>query len=246
VDLNDRVVLLTGAKRIGADIATAAARRGADIALSYNRSRAEAEAAAEHVRAAGRRALVVQTDVSDADACQALVDRVGQTFGRLDVLVNMASLYEAVPFDDLDVAAWDRQLAVDLRSAFACSRAAVPLMRQTGGGRIINFTDWVAASARPRYRGYLAYYVAKAGVKALTEGLALELADDQILVNAVGPGPILPPSGSTAADIAAIERATPLGRWGGVGEITKAVLSLIDSDFITGETIRVDGGRHVS
>jgi NAD(P)-dependent dehydrogenase (short-subunit alcohol dehydrogenase family) len=245
VDLRDRVVLLTGAKRIGAAIAAAAAERGADIALGYNRSQVEAEEVAGKVRAAGRRALVVQADVSNAEACRALVERVGREYGRLDVLINMASVYAAVPFDELDREAWDRQLAVDLRSAFLCARAAVPLMREHAGGRIINFTDWVAASARPRYRGYLAYYVAKAGVKALTEGLALELADDQILVNAIGPGPILPPSGSTSDEIAAIERATPLGRWGGAGEIAKAVLALIDSDFITGETIRVDGGRHV-
>jgi NAD(P)-dependent dehydrogenase (short-subunit alcohol dehydrogenase family) len=245
VDLRDRVVLLTGAKRIGAAIAIEVARRGADVAVSYNRSKAEAEETASQARALGRRALVAQTDVSDARACAALVEHVGRTFGRLDVLVNMASVYKAVPLDDLDVDAWDRQMAVDLRSAFACARAAVPLMRQGGGGRIINFTDWVAASARPRYQGYLAYYVAKAGVKALTEGLALELAGDQILVNAIGPGPILPPSGSTDEEIAAVERVTPLGRWGGPGEIAKAVLAIIDSEFITGETIRVDGGRHV-
>ena len=126
------------------------------------------------------------------------------------------------------------------------SRAAVPLMRRHGGGRIINFTDWVAASGRPRYKGYVAYYVAKAGVKALTEALALELAADQILVNAIAPGPILAPPGTTAEESAAVERATPLGRWGGPDEIAKAVLALIDTDFITGETIRVDGGRHLN
>ena len=210
MDLKDRVVLLTGAKRMGAAIATAAAAKGADIALSYNRSQAEAEEAAGQVRAAGRRALIVQTDVADPDACQTLVERVGQTFGRLDVLVNMASVYQAVPFDDLDIAAWDHQLAVDLRSAFACSRAAVPLMRRSGGGRIVNFTDWVAASARPRYQGYLAYYVAKAGVKALTEGLALELAGDRILVNAVGPGPIRPPAEATGPSSPTIRCSTSI------------------------------------
>jgi NAD(P)-dependent dehydrogenase (short-subunit alcohol dehydrogenase family) len=245
VDLKDRVVLLTGAKRIGADVAVAVAERGADVALSYNRSRAEAEGAAERVRALGRRARVVRADVSSAEACDALVAEVGRALGRLDVLVHMASVYAEVPFDDLDAEAWDRQLGVDLRSAFLCARAAVPMMRRAGGGRIVTFADWVAASGRPRYRGYLAYYVAKAGVKALTEGLALELAADGILVNAVAPGPILPPPGTSAEEAAEVERATPLGRWGGPAEIVKAVLALVDSDFITGETVRVDGGRHV-
>jgi NAD(P)-dependent dehydrogenase (short-subunit alcohol dehydrogenase family) len=87
--------------------------------------------------------------------------------------------------------------------------------------------------------------VAKAGVIALTEALALELAADQILVNAIAPGPIVAPPGTSAAESAAVERATPLGRWGGEIEIAKAVIALVESDFITGETIRVDGGRHV-
>jgi NAD(P)-dependent dehydrogenase (short-subunit alcohol dehydrogenase family) len=118
-------------------------------------------------------------------------------------------------------------------------------MRRHGGGRIINFADWVAASARPRYKGYVAYYVAKAGVKALTEALALELAADHILVNAVAPGPILAPADLTTEQLKAVEDATPLGHWGGAAEVVKIVLALIDSDFVTGETIRVDGGRHV-
>jgi NAD(P)-dependent dehydrogenase (short-subunit alcohol dehydrogenase family) len=244
--LTDRVVLLTGARRVGAAVAEAVAGRGADVAITYNRSRDDAEATAETVRAAGRRALVVQADVSKEDACDALIRDVEREFGRLDVLLNMASLYESVPFNDLTPKEFDRQLGVDLRGSFLASRAAVPLMRRNGGGRIINFADWVAASGRPRYKGYVAYYVAKAGVKALTEALALELAADQILVNAIAPGPILAPPGTSTEEHAAVEKATPLGRWGGPGEIAKAVLALIDSNFITGETIRVDGGRHVS
>jgi NAD(P)-dependent dehydrogenase (short-subunit alcohol dehydrogenase family) len=245
VTLADRAVLITGAKRIGAAIGAEAAARGADVALVYNQSKAEADAAADVVRGHGRRALVVQADVSDEASCRALVETVGREFGRLDVLINMASLYRAVPFDKMQASDWDRQLAIDLRGAFLCARAAVPLMRKAGGGRIINFSDWVAASGRPRYKGYLAYYVAKKGAQALTEGLALELAADQILVNAIAPGPILPPPGTSDEEIKAVERATPLGRWGGPEEIVKTVMALIDSDFITGETIRVDGGRHV-
>jgi NAD(P)-dependent dehydrogenase (short-subunit alcohol dehydrogenase family) len=187
----------------------------------------------------------VQGDVSVEAGCASIVDQVANEFGRLDVLINMASLYERWPFSKMDAAIWDRQLAVDLRGSFLCAKAAAPIMRRHGGGRIINFSDWVAASGRPRYKDYLAYYVAKAGVKALTEGLALELAADHILVNAIAPGPILAPPGLTAEQLKAVEEATPLGRWGGPDEIAKVVLALIDSDFVTGETIRVDGGRHV-
>jgi NAD(P)-dependent dehydrogenase (short-subunit alcohol dehydrogenase family) len=174
------------------------------------------------------------------------MDHVSSTHGRLDVLVNMASLYRKIPFDLMTEEDWTRQLSVDLDGTFRVTRAAVPLLRKTGGGRVINFTDWVAASGRPRYKDYVAYYVAKAGVKALTEVLALELAQDGILVNAVAPGPVLPPEDTSPEERAAVERATPLGRWGGAEEIAKAVIALIDSDFITGETIRVDGGRHLA
>jgi NAD(P)-dependent dehydrogenase (short-subunit alcohol dehydrogenase family) len=109
----------------------------------------------------------------------------------------------------------------------------------------VNFADWVAASGRPRYTGFLPYYVAKAGVIALTEVLALELAADQILVNAIAPGPILPPPGTTDEELRSVEAATPLGRWGGEEAIVRGVVFLLETDFVTGETIRVDGGRHV-
>jgi NAD(P)-dependent dehydrogenase (short-subunit alcohol dehydrogenase family) len=118
-------------------------------------------------------------------------------------------------------------------------------MRARGGGRIVNVSDWLAVSGRPRYEGYLPYYVAKKAVMGLTEALALELAEDGILVSAIAPGPILAPEGLGPGEIAAVEQATPLGRWGGGQEIARAVVALIDSDFITGETVRVDGGRHI-
>jgi NAD(P)-dependent dehydrogenase (short-subunit alcohol dehydrogenase family) len=243
--LDNRVVLITGPKRIGAEVAKAAAAGGADVALSYNRSRNEAETAAAGIRAAGRRAVCIQADLSSGPACQQLVDNAVRELGRLDVLVNMASLYVATPFDELTEVQWDRGLAVDLKAAFLCAHAAVPHMRAAGGGRIVNIADWLPASGRARYKGFLPYYVAKSGVIALTEALALELAGDQILVNAVAPGPILAPPELGADEIRTVEEATPLGRWGGEAEIVKAVMFLIDTDFVTGEVIRVDGGRHL-
>ena len=245
MDLEHRVVLITGPRRIGAEVAKRVAARGADVALSYNQSRNEAEAAAAGIRAAGRRAACIQADLSQGPACQRLIDETVRQLGRLDVLVNMASLYAATPFDELNEAAWDRGLAVDLKAAFLCSRAAVPHMREAGGGRIINVADWLPASGRARYKGFLPYYVAKSGVIALTEALALEVAADGILVNAVAPGPILAPPDTAAEEVKAVEQATPLGRWGGEAEIVKAVIFLVDTDFVTGEVIRVDGGRHL-
>ena len=241
----NKIALITGSKRIGLVVARQLAERGVDVALSFARSRAEAEEAASAVRAAGRRAMVHQADLSSPDACRSLVAAVAGAFGGLDILINMASVYASRPFDEVSASDWQAPLAVDLGAAFFCSQAAAPLMRERGGGRIINFADWIVASGRPRYKGFVPYYVAKSGVKALTEILALELAADHILVNAIAPGPILAPPGTSEEEVREVERATPLGRWGGEIEIAKVVLSLIDSDFVTGETIRVDGGRHL-
>jgi NAD(P)-dependent dehydrogenase (short-subunit alcohol dehydrogenase family) len=245
MELTGKVVLITGGKRIGAVVATTLAKAGADVSLVYNRSRSEADETAAAVRALGRKAVAVQADVSSEQDCALAVDTTVAQLGRLDVLVNMASLYGSKPFDQLTSADWDRQMAVDLRATFLFSRAAAIVMKRVGGGRIINFADWVVASGRPRYPGFLPYYVAKAGVKALTEALALELAADQILVNAIAPGPILAPPDMSAKESESVVQNTPLGRWGGEDEIAKAVMFLVQSDFVTGETIRVDGGRHV-
>lgn len=245
MDGRGKVALITGGKRIGAVVAQTLARAGVDIALVYNRSLAEAAETQSAVTALGRRAIVVQADVSNEHACNNAVNETVSSLGRLDILINMASLYTSKPFDELTVADWDRQLSVDLRASFAFSRAAVPHMKKNRGGRIVNFTDWISASARPRYPGYLPYYVAKSGVKALTEALALELARDQILVNAIAPGPILAPPEMSKEESDNVVKSTPLGRWGGEDEIAKAVMFFVESDFVTGETMRVDGGRHI-
>lgn len=160
--------------------------------------------------------------------------------------------------------AWDQSMTIHLKSAAELSLEAAQLMQKKssnspsphpsplkgegkvrgGTGRIVFVSDWTAASRRPTYKGYLPYYAAKAGILGLTEALALELAPD-ILVNAIAPGPILPPSGSSRKEILAVAKATPLKKWGGAGEIAKAVLFLAETDFVTGECIRVDGGRHL-
>ena len=161
------------------------------------------------------------------------------------MVVNLASTYQRTPFDKLTDDAWAAALDVDLSAAFRLARAAVPHLRAAGGGRIIHFADWTAASGRPRYRGYLPYYVAKRALIGLTEALALELAPDGILVNAVAPGPIMPPADLDPSSSSAVERETPLGRWGGAEAVATVVTALLESDFVTGETVRIDGGRHL-
>jgi NAD(P)-dependent dehydrogenase (short-subunit alcohol dehydrogenase family) len=231
MDLTNRVVIITGGKRIGRVVAQQLAARGADLVLSYRGSKAEADATVADVEARGRRAIAVAADVSKGADCAALVGAADAAFGRVDALVNMASVYGSTPFDQLTEAAFDRDLAINLKSAFLCALASIPAMKRTGGGRIVNFADWLARSGRPAYRGFTS--------------LALELAGDQILVNAIAPGPILAPPDMDPEEIAAVAKATPVGRWGGEIEIAKAVTALIETDFITGETVRVDGGRHL-
>src|SRR4051812_47273277 len=133
MQLQDKAALITGGRRIGLVVAGQLAARGVDVVLGYARSRDEAEQAARSVRAAGRRAEIVQADLSQPSGCQALVEEAAEKLGRLDVLLNMASVYVRRPFDDLTAADWDGPVNVDLRGSFLCARASVPHMRRRGG-----------------------------------------------------------------------------------------------------------------
>ena len=242
---SSRRALVTGGKRIGQVVAEELARHGADVVLTYRSSRDEAEETAARVRALGRRAVVARADVSRPEDCARLAATIDDEIGGLDIVVNMASTYVSRPLAALDAEGWRADIDANLSSAFHVTHAMLPLLRRQRPAHVVNFTDWLPASGRPGYPGYLAYYVAKAGVKALTEALALELAPDGILVNAIAPGPILAPPDLDPAEVQAVADATPLGRWGGEREIARAVLLLTSTSFITGETLRVDGGRHL-
>ena len=245
MDLCGKVAVITGGKRIGRIVAQELAQHGMNLVLSYHGSKEEAEQTVADVEAVGHRATIVSADVSKPADCLGIFDQALATFGRVDVLINMASIYRSKPLQDVTVDYWTTDLDVNLRSVFLCAHAAIPLMRGVGGGRIVNFADWLVRSGRPRYTGFTPYYVAKAGVVALTESLALEVARDNILVNAIAPGPIVPPPDMDQQEIDEVAKATPVGHWGGEAEIAKAVALLCQTDFITGETIRVDGGRHL-
>jgi NAD(P)-dependent dehydrogenase (short-subunit alcohol dehydrogenase family) len=253
VDLFGKVALVTGAARVGRAVVDALASRGCAIVLVYRRSRGAALETAAKARAFGADVLLVQADLRRARDLEKIAAAVERKWGRLDIFVHMASPYLSVPPARLESrrggllavdAAWRESLEAEARAGFYLSLRLAALMRRGGGGRIVFFADWLPASGRPRYVQYPSYYVAKAAVKAQAEYLALALAP-KILVNAIAPGPIEGPASMSAGERARVARGTPLGRWGGADELAKAVLFLIDTGFVTGETIRVDGGRHL-
>lgn len=254
MDLRGKAALITGGARIGQDVAEALAARGCDVALTYRRSKERAQDGARRVLARGARCELVAADLSLTENLDRVVPLVEKAFGRLDVLVHMASIYQEAPLEELSKTAsggglagarpWQEALDVEAKAAYWLALRAAPVMRRAGEGRIVAVSDWLPASGRPRYKGWLPYYVAKAAVKALTEQLALELAP-QILVNAVAPGPTVPPEDMPERDRREAAEQTPLKRWGGGEEIAKAVLFFCETGFVTGECLRVDGGRHL-
>jgi NAD(P)-dependent dehydrogenase (short-subunit alcohol dehydrogenase family) len=245
VKLSGKVALITGGARMGESIALTLAQRGCSIALTWRSSRSAADRTVALLTAQGAGAASFRCDLSQDVSVRRMLSQLERRFGRLDILVNLASIYEASPLRRRDhakvlVAHWK----ANTESAYRISTAAAALMKRSGAGRMVHIADWTSASGRPRYRDYSGYYVSKAGVKAVVETLALELAPS-ILVNAIAPGPVLPPKGLTVREERAVRSATPLGRWGGPEEVAKAVLFLLETDFVTGETVRVDGGRHL-
>jgi len=245
MDIAGKAALVTGGARMGHAVAEILARRGCAVALTYRSSVEAAESTAQAVREIGVRAEVIRADVTDEAQIVSAVHTVEERLGRLDIVVNLASTYDETPLETCTAGTFSAAMDANARSAFLFAVHAAPAMRRAGAGRVVNVSDWLPVSGRPRYRHYTPYYVSKAAVTAITESLALELAP-VILVNAVAPGPILAPPDLTAEEYAAVQRATPLGRWGGADEVAKAVLFLVETDFVTGESIRVDGGRHLA
>jgi pteridine reductase len=183
----------------------------------------------------------VQADVSQALQVQALVDSAMVRFGRLDLLVNSASVWRRTPWAELDEAAWDQLLDTDLKGAFLCSRAAAPHLAAHADGAIVNIVD---LSAFVPFPNMLPHSVAKAGLLNMTYALAMELAP-AVRVNAVAPGPVLPPPDFDLLQMAATARRTLLGRWGKPEDVAQAVVFLARAAYITGVVLPVDGGERL-
>ena len=244
MDLEGKVIWITGAaRRLGRELALDLAGRGADIAVHYASSRQEAEEVAGLIKAKGRRALAVQADLARVDQIRACVQRIHETFGRLDVLINSASNFPRVKWRDVTEEDWDRSLDVNLKGPFFCAQEAAKRMLEGEGGKIINLAD--SAALRPN-KHYAPYLISKGGVVTMTRILALELAP-RIQVNAVAPGVVLPPPGTSEGVIEKLGRQVPLGRIGSPRDIVAAVAFLLEgSDYITGQVLCVDGGRTVA
>lgn len=243
MNLNGKVALVTGgAIRVGKAISLELARAGADIVVNYNSSAGPAEETVAEIRALGRRAIAQQADVSQGDQVRALVDRAVGEFGRLDVLVNSASVWRRTPWAELDEAEWDRQIAVDLKGPFLCARAAAPHLAAHGDGAIVNIVD---QSVFKPFPNFMPHSVAKAGLLNMTYALAMELAP-AVRVNAIAPGPVLPTPAHTEQQIAATARRTLLKRWGTPEDVARAVRYLAEAAYVTGTVLPVDGGERLS
>ena len=238
--LRDRVVLVTGAgQRIGRAIALGFGARGATVAVHYHASDDGArETAAEIVRLGGG-AEPFAADLSAPDAPAALVDAVADHFGRLDVLVNSAAVMQRTPIGQVSPAAWDAIMALNLRAPFFAAQAAS--RRMTAGGCIVNIADLAAFETWP---AYVPHGISKAGIVQMTRALAHALAP-AIRVNAVAPGAVLLPDAWDDASGERLAATTPLCRLGAPADVVGAVLYLATADYVTGETLIVDGGRHV-
>lgn len=243
MDVRGKVALVTGgAIRVGRAVSLALAGAGAEIVFSYNSSAGEAAATAAEIVTMGSGVLAVHADQSQGDQIQALVDAAVAKFGRLDILVNSASLWRRTPWSDLDEAAWDQLLDINLKGPFLCARAAAPHLAAHGDGAIVNIVDLSAWLPFPNFAPHSA---AKAGLLNLTDSLAMELAP-AVRVNAVSPGPVMPPPEYSPEQIAAAARRTLLGRWGTAEDVSQAVLYLVRADFVTGAVIHVNGGEHLA
>ncbi len=243
MDLKGKSVLITGAgRRIGAQLAKEIAARGAKVGIHYNRSKKEAEAVAKAIEKKKGTAFLTQGDISDAADCERIVAETARALGGLHVLINNAAVFFKTPLFETTEKDWDQTLDTNLKGAFFCAQAAAKIM-QKNGGKIINIADW--AADRP-YKGYLPYCISKAGIIALTKGLARTLAP-KITVNAISPGPVLLPEDFDEEEKKILISRTPLKRIGSKEDIINAVLFLLEgTDFMTGSTIVVDGGRLIA
>ena len=241
MNLSSRVALVTGAgRRVGQAIALALGAKGMKVAVHYTGSASGAEETVAQLRAEGATGEVFQADLSTADGPRQLIDAVVRSFGGIDVLVNSAAVMERTPFGEVSVEQWDAMMAINLRAPFFVTQAAAPHLKKSSGA-VVNIADLAAYETWP---AYIPHGISKSGVVHMTRSLARVLAPE-VRVNGVAPGTVLLPEDWDKAADERLRQTTPLARTGTPEDVSATVIFLLESDYITGETVIVDGGRHV-
>jgi pteridine reductase len=241
VELRGRSALVTGAgKRVGQALAIALGSEGMRVAVHYHASNRGARETARLVRDAGGTPTLVSADLTKGDAAVRLMDDVVREFGGLDVLVNSSAVMQRTPLGSVTAEEWDTMMALNLRAPFLLAQAAAPHLTQVQGV-IINIADLAAFETWP---AYIPHGISKAGIVYMTRALARTLAPN-VRVNGIAPGAVLLPEGWSEEDAAKIRESTPLARLGSPDDVVGAMLYLLRADYVTGETLIVDGGRHV-
>ena len=243
MNITGQVALVTGgARRIGREIAMGLAHGGASVVISYRGSAAAARRTIAEIRRQGGRAMAIRGDLSQGHTIRRLIRTVLSKLGRIDILVNNAALFEKTPWRTLTERGWDRHMDINLKAPFLCALEAGRAMLRQGAGVIINIAD--RAATRP-YPGYLPYSVSKAGLIALTQSLAIELAPT-VRVNCIAPGSILFPDGYAPRLKRRLIQTIPLRRTGSPSDIASGVRFLIETEFATGTVLVIDGGQSIA
>ncbi len=243
MELKGSVALVTGgAVRIGRALALALAGRGARVALHYGSSRDAAAMTLAAIHELGGSAEAFQADLRTPERAEELMEEVAARLGRIDILVNCAATFAPASIADTTEALWDEQFSVNLKAPFFLSRSFARHVGTERPGQIVNIADWRAVRPDPRC---LAYSLTKAGIVAMTQGLALALSPN-IRVNAIAPGSILPPPGRDESYLERLAGKIPLRRHGAPGDVAAALLYLVSAHFVTGQVLFVDGGDHLT
>jgi len=246
-DLTGKKALVTGGSRgIGRGIALALAKQGADMAINYHSNLEEAEKVVAEIKALGRDAFAIQADVSNSQSVIKMFEEIKTKWGKLDILVNNAGIVQFAAFEELTEEQWDQVLDTNLKGQFLCSQQAIKLMGK--GGRIINIASIASGGVGVGFSHIAHYTASKGGVVALTENMALDLAQKGINVNAIAPGVIETDMTrgmlTDEATKAGLMARIPKGRVGKPEDIGAAVAFLASDevDYITGTVLYVDGG----
>ncbi len=229
-----------GAHRVGKAITLELARAGAHVTINYHRTSKEiAYATASEAEVLGVHALPLQADVTDLNQLKAMMTATEQKIGPISILINAASIFRKTPLPTDDISEWQRVTDTLVHGAFRCANAVAPAMQAAGEGVIINIIDLMAWQPR---RDFAAHSVGKAALLALTRQMAVDLAPT-VRVNAIAPGPVLSPDHYSEETRDKIAARTLLKRWGSPEDVAHAVTFLLESNYITGEHITVDGGE---